>query len=325
MHGPGRSVVVSPAEENIIEPQSDTWTLTPFQNTKETKRVYKKMKDTDNSCSKNDDTNEKNKPVGDNPSRHFDKTSVSTSSAETPKTKRSEVDWPKQVLRQCILVSRISAEIMNDIDKVDWNENCYKECRQLLLQESMQLGDVLGGRGVEKISGLAGWEMLRWTADALEQAKRASRFVEDRIVKIGAERAAREEEQARRRLGVPIPTAENARRIVLDAARKDPISDSHMEILVRATLPKKPILPWIRVDKTATAGVSLAKRSGSGDTAQTFETAIESAYDNQLKGKTDTEDESAARYSKGVRVENPLLVLSDSGNTPSDRQLRNRP
>ncbi|MFO0006705.1 MAG: hypothetical protein ACK559_36865, partial [bacterium] len=151
-------VVVSPAEKNITEPQSDTWTMTPFQNSKKTKRVYKKMKDTDNSCPRNDDTNEKKKPVGDNLPRHFDKTLASTSSAETPKTERSEV-------------------------------------------------------------------------------------VEDRIVKIGAERAAREEEQARRRLGVPIPTAENARQIVLDAARKDPISDLHMEILLRATLPKKPIFP----------------------------------------------------------------------------------
>ena len=128
------------------------------QNTKKTKQVYKKMKDTDNSCPRNDDTNEKKKPVSDNLPRHFDKTSASTSSAETPKTERSEV-------------------------------------------------------------------------------------VDDRIVKIGAERAAREEEQARRRLGVPIPTAENARQIVLDAARKDPIRDLHMEILLRATLPKKPIFP----------------------------------------------------------------------------------
>jgi hypothetical protein len=273
---------------------------------KENRAVHKKMKDTDNSCPRNDDTNEKNKPVGDNPSQHFDKTSVSASGAKIPKTERSKVDWPKKVLRQCVLVSRISAEIMNDIDKVDWDENCYKECRRLLLQESMQLGDVYGGRGVEKIFGLAGWEALRWTADALEQAKRASRFVEDRIVKIGAERAAREEEQARRRLGVPIPTAEIARRIVLDAAKKDPISDSHMEILVRAAFPKKPILPRTKDGQTPTACVSLVERSGGGDTAPTFETATEFATDNQHKGKTDTEIESAARHSKGIRVENPL-------------------
>ncbi len=80
--------------------------------------------------------------------------------------------------------------------------------------------------------------MLRWTADALEQAKQASSFVEDRIVRIGAERAAWEKELARRRLGVPIPTPENARRILLEAAGKDPISDSHMEMVVRAAIPE---------------------------------------------------------------------------------------
>ena len=229
------------------------------------------MKDTDDSCPRNDDTD---KPVDDNASHHFDKNLMSASDAESSKTERGEVDWTKKVLRQCVHVSRISAEIMNDIEKVDWDENCYEECRRLLLQETMRLGDVYGDRGVEKNFGLASREALCWTADALGQAKRASRFVEDRFVKIGAERRAREEEQARRRSGVPIPTAKIARRIVLDAAKKDPISDSHMEILVRGAFPKNPISPWVKDDQSATPCV---ERSSGGDTAPTFETVTEFA------------------------------------------------
>jgi hypothetical protein len=259
------------------------------------------MTDKDNLCPRNDVTD---KPVDDDASHHFDKNSVLASDSESSETEKGEVDWTKKVLRQCVYVSRISSEIMKDIDKVDWDENCYEECRRLLLHETMRLGDVYGDRGVKKNFGLASREALRWTTDALGQAKRASRFVEDRFVKIGAERRAREEEQARRRLGVPIPTAKIAMRIVLDAANKDPISDSHMEILVKGAFPKTPISPRAKDDQSATPCV---ERSKGGDTAPTFETATEFATDNQHEdGKTDTKNKSAILLLKGVRVENPL-------------------
>jgi hypothetical protein len=259
------------------------------------------MTDTDNLRPRNDVTD---KPVDDDASHHFDKNSVLASDSESSETEKGEVDWTKKVLRQCVYVSRISSEIMKDIEKVDWDENCYEECRRLLLQETMRLGDVYGDRGVKKNFGLASREALRWTTEALGQAKRASRFVEDRFVKIGAERRAREEEQARRRLGVPIPTAKIARRIVLDAANKDPISDSHMEILVKGAFPKTPISPRAKDDQSATPCV---ERSKGGDTAPTFETATEFATDNQHEdGKTDAKNESGILLLKGVRVENPL-------------------
>jgi hypothetical protein len=93
-------------------------------------------------------------------------------------------------------------------------------------------------------------------------------------------------------------------RIVLDAANKDPISDSHMEILVKGAFPKTPISPRAKDDQSATPCV---ERSKGGDTAPTFETATEFATDNQHEdGKTDAKNESGILLLKGVRVENPL-------------------
>ncbi len=60
----------------------------------------------------------------------------------------------------------------------------------------------------------------------------------------------------------------------MDAAKKDPISDSHMEILVRGAFPKNPISPWVKDDQSTTPCV---ERSSGGDTAPTFETVTEFA------------------------------------------------
>jgi hypothetical protein len=257
--------------------------------------------------------------AGNKPLQIIDETpAAATSRAGTPNTVKSEADWLKRVLRQSVLVSRISAEIRTDTDKADWDENCYKECRRLLLQETRRLGEVYGGRGAGDISVMVGWEVLRWTADALEQAKQTSNFVEDRIVRIGAERAAWEKELARRRLGVPIPTPENARRILLEAAEKDPMSDAAMELVVRAAIPEKVI--YLRPVDIAEACVPLVETSsgsggggGGGETGRTGETAVKLGFANQLEKATCTEDESS-----GAKTKNRSPASTE------DRELRSR-
>jgi hypothetical protein len=274
------------------------------------------MNDRDGFSPSNETLNEMETSAGNKPSQIIDETPAATSRAGTPNTVKSEADWLKRVLRQSVLVSRISAEIRTDTDKADWDENCYKECCRLLLQETRRLGEVYGGRGAGDISVMVGWEVLRWTADALEQAKQTSNFVEDRIVRIGAERAAWEKELARRRLGVPIPTPENARRILLEAAEKDPISDAAMELVVRAAIPEKVI--YFRAGEIAEACVPLAETSsgsggGGGETGRTGETAVKLGFANQLEKATCTEDESS-----GAKTKNRSPASTE------DRELRSR-
>jgi hypothetical protein len=92
------------------------------------------MNDRDGFSPGNDTLNEMDTSVGNKPPQIIDETPAATSRAGTPNTVKSEADWLKRVLRQSVLVSRISVEIRTDTDKVDWDENCYKECRRLLLQ-----------------------------------------------------------------------------------------------------------------------------------------------------------------------------------------------
>lgn len=276
------------------------------------------MNDRDGFSPSNETLNKMDTSAGNKPLQIIDETPAATSRAGTPNTVKSEADWLKRVLRQSVLVSRISAEIRTDTDKADWDENCYKECRRLLLQETRRLGEVYGGRGAGDISVMVGWEVLRWTADALEQAKQTSNFVEDRIVRIGAERAAWEKELARRRLGVPIPTPENARRILLEAAEKDPMSDAAMELVVRAAIPEKVI--YLRPVDIAEACVPLVETSsgsggggGGGETGRTGETAVKLGFANQLEKATCTEDESS-----GAKTKNRSPASTE------DRELRSR-
>ncbi len=53
-----------------------------------------------------------------------------------PVAQPSHIEWPKKVLRQTILVSSIAAEIESNIDRTDWDADCYEECRKLLQREA---------------------------------------------------------------------------------------------------------------------------------------------------------------------------------------------
>ncbi|MFO0005897.1 MAG: hypothetical protein ACK559_32705, partial [bacterium] len=71
--------------------------------------------------------------------------------ATAPKALPCYIDWPKRVLRQTILVSSIAAEIESNINRTDWDENCYKECRKLLQHTAEQIKDISKDRGTEEI------------------------------------------------------------------------------------------------------------------------------------------------------------------------------
>ncbi len=147
----------------------------------------------------------------------------------------SEFDWSKRIMRQGILVSRIAAEILKDTGRASWNENCYEECGKLLLQEIARLKDIFEDRGTKNISVLVDQRAQQWVDEALEKARLPSTLVKDRVAEIGFRRTNPDEAGQDSCSG---PAAERARRAVLDAAESEPLSDSKMELLVRAALVK---------------------------------------------------------------------------------------
>jgi hypothetical protein len=173
--------------------------------------------------------------TGDDLLRTLDKMSEAASPAGTPKAESSNIDWPKRVLRQTILVSSIAAEIEVDTGRANWDKSCYEECRKLLQLEISWLGDIYENQGAEEIPVLVDWEVQRWIAEALEGAKRTSSLAGDRIAQIGAQCTSRDGRRGRDKQSGPSAAARKARQAVLDATRVD----SQLERLVRLALGKK--------------------------------------------------------------------------------------
>jgi hypothetical protein len=131
--------------------------------------------------------------------------SAAASPIVAPKAVSSYIDWPKRVLRQTILVSSIAAEIRSNIDRTNWDESCYIECRKLLHLEASRIEDISEDQGTEEIPVLVDLEVQRWIAEALEGATHASKLVGNRITQIGVQCTTREGKRSRDELGDPSP------------------------------------------------------------------------------------------------------------------------
>jgi hypothetical protein len=102
-----------------------------------------------------------------------------------PVAQPSHIEWPKRVLRQTILVSSIAAEIESNIDRTDWDVDCYEECWRLLQREAKRMETISEDREAEEIPVLVDLEVQHWIAEALEGATRASGLIGDRVAPAG--------------------------------------------------------------------------------------------------------------------------------------------
>jgi hypothetical protein len=68
-----------------------------------------------------------------------------------PATRSGQLEWPKKVLQQTNLVSSITAKIELNINRADWDADCYEDCQKLLLRETQRMGTVSDDRGLEEI------------------------------------------------------------------------------------------------------------------------------------------------------------------------------
>jgi hypothetical protein len=97
-----------------------------------------------------------------------------------PVARPGQLEWPKKVLQQTNLVLSIAAEIELNINRADWNADCYEGCRRLLLRETQWMGAISDDRGPKEVPVPMDFEVQHWVAEALEKHRvpRNSSWVE---------------------------------------------------------------------------------------------------------------------------------------------------
>ncbi len=190
-----------------------------------------------------------------------------------PVARPGHIEWPKRVLQQTILVSGIAAEIESNIDRADWEADCYEGCRRLLQRETKRMETISDDRGPEEIPVLVDFKVQHWIAEALESATRATGLIIGRVASIGMHRP----NLGRKEAGALDPAASRATQAVMRAATANPLSDAQLERIVKLALGKRvPIAP--------------AAAEG-GDPPQATTPAVEPASNHQAKREGESEDE----------------------------------
>jgi hypothetical protein len=146
-----------------------------------------------------------------------------------------QLEWPKRVLQQTSLVSSIAAEIELNINRADWDADCYEGCRKLLLRETQWMGTVSDDRGPEEIPVLMELEIQHWVDEALENATFATGRILGLAASMGVHLPSRGQEEA----SDFDLTTNRAAQAVMRAVTAYPLSDAQLERIVRMALGKR--------------------------------------------------------------------------------------
>jgi hypothetical protein len=135
-------------------------------------------------------------------------------------------------LQQTSLVSSIARL---NINRADWDADCYEGCRKLLLRETQRMGTVSDDRGTEEIPVLVELEVQHWVDEALENATRATERILGWVASMGVHHSNLDQEEA----GDFDLTASMAAQAVMRAVTAYPLSDAQLERIVRLALGKR--------------------------------------------------------------------------------------
>ncbi len=218
--------------------------------------------------------------------RDLDQPALRAPLSTAPVARPGHIEWPKRVLRQTILVSSIAAEIESNIDRDDWDADCYEECRRLLQRETKRIGTISDDRGLEEIPVLVDFEVQHWIAEALEGATHATELILGRVASAGVYRP-NQGKEGRKEAGSLDPAAGRAAKAVMRAATADPLSDSQLERIVKLALGK-------RVPITPAAADSREPRQAS---ASAVERGGGARREHQAERRVESEDESESHAS----------------------------
>ncbi len=151
-----------------------------------------------------------------------------------PEARSGQLEWPKRVLQQTNLVSSIAAVIELNINRADWDADCYEGCRKLLLRETQRMGTVSDNRP-EEIPVLVELEVQHWVDKALENATRATECILGRVASMGVHHSNVDREEA----GDFDLTESKAAQAVMRAVTAYPLNDAQLERIVRLALWKR--------------------------------------------------------------------------------------
>ncbi len=132
-------------------------------------------------------------------------------------------------------MSSIAAEIELNINRADWDADCYKGCRRLLLRETQRMGVISDDRGLEEIPVLMDFEVQHWVAEALENATRVTELILGRVASMGMYRPNRDQQEA----GDLDTAASRATQALMRAATAYPLSDAQLERIVKLAMGKR--------------------------------------------------------------------------------------
>ena len=151
-------------------------------------QAWEEAKDLGELDSDSDGSDDEDELTGSELLRDLDPPAPCPPANAAPTARSGRLEWPKRVLQQTNLVSSIAAEIELNINRADWDADCYEGCRKLLQREAQRMGTVSDDRGPEEIPVLVELEVQQWVDEALRNAARATERILDRIASLGVHR-----------------------------------------------------------------------------------------------------------------------------------------
>ncbi len=206
----------------------------------ESMRAWEEAKNSGELDSDGSDSGDEDELTGIELLRDLDLPAPRALASAAPVARPGHIEWPKRALQQTILLLGIAAEIESNIDRADWDADCYEGCRRLLLRETKRMETISDDRGPEEIPVLVDFEVQHWIAEALENATRATGLIIGRVASMGMHRP----NLGRKEAGALDPVASRATQAVMRAATANPLSNAQLERIVKLALGKRvPVAP----------------------------------------------------------------------------------
>ncbi len=98
-------------------------------------QAWEEAKDSGELDSDSDGSDDEDELTGSKLLRDLDPPTPRPPADAAPTARSGRLEWPKKVLQQTNLVSSIAAEIERNINRADWDAECYEGCRKLLQRE----------------------------------------------------------------------------------------------------------------------------------------------------------------------------------------------
>ncbi len=215
-----------------------------------------------------------------------------------PTARSGRLEWPKRVLQQTNLVSSIAAEIELNINRADWDADCYEGCRKLLLRETQRIGTVSDDRGPGENPVLVELEVQQWVDEALKNAARATERILDRVASLGVRHPDQDREEAGDFDLVDSKAAQTLMRVVTAYT----LNDAQLERIVKLALGKR-----VLEVSTTTAG---------GDLPRATTSAVGPISDLQARPEVMSDDGSESHGTDCTNPEGPPLAGRVTQPTP---------